>query len=107
MISEIEHWDNFGDSVVFWCVCDSEEIPNELKEKAMIIDGENYDETCFGVCVIFDSEGFHMCQDSPNCEIYYIDNDGDKHWFEYVFTYEESEDFFDACFEEITASLPK
>lgn len=106
-ISGIEHWDNFGDSVIFWCECDIEGIPQKYIKEAKKIDGENYNEGCFGACVIFDSDGFHMCQDSPECELYYIDNDGDKHWIEKIFTEKETKEFFEACFEEITASLPE
>ena len=101
----IEHWDNFGDSIIFWCVAG--DVPKKYIDKAVQIDKENYSSDCFGACVIFDVDGFHMCQDSPDCELYYIDNDGDKHWFEKVFTDEEAKTFFEECFEEITANLPQ
>ena len=105
IFSEIEHFDNFGDSVIFWCV--AENVPKKYINKAVQIDKENYSSNCFGVCVIFDAEGFHMCQDSLGCELYYIDNNGDKHWFEKVFIKEESKAFFEACFEEIVTFVPQ
>ena len=106
-ISSVEHWDNFGDTVVFWCECDIDGIPQKYIKKAKKIDGEYYNEDCFGACVIFDSEGFHMCQDSPKCELYYVDSNGDKIWMQKVFTYKEAKEFYKACFENITASLPQ
>ena len=101
---EIEHFDNFTDSVVFWCV--AQDIPQQYIDQAKTIDEEYYEEDCFGVCVIFDSEGYHMCQDEPDSELYYIDNDGNKHWMDKVLTDTEAKTFFEACFEETTHYIP-
>lgn len=102
---EIEHFDNFGDSVIFWCV--ASDVPKKYINQAMKIDKENYTDDCFGACVIFDAEGFHFCQDEVDCELYYVDNDGDKHWFKKVFTDNEAKTFFEGCFEDIVAYIPE
>lgn len=103
--NEIEHYDNFGDSVIFWCVAG--DVPKKYIDKAVKIDEGNYSSDCFGACVIFDAEGFHMCQDSPGCELYYVDNDGDKHWFDKEFTDKEAKTFFEGCFEDIVEHIPE
>ena len=102
---EIEHFDNFGDSIIFWCV--AENIPQKYIKNAINLDGENYLSDCFGACVVFDSDGFHMCQDEEKYELYYIDNNGDKHWMEKEFTNDESKTFFEMCFEQITSLIPE
>ena len=101
----IEHYDNFGDSVIFWCVAG--DVPKKYINKAKRIDGDDYLDACFGACVVFDAEGFHMCQEEVDCELYYIDNDGDKHWFDKKFTNAEAKQFFEACFEEIITYIPE
>ena len=101
----VEHYDNFGDSVIFWCIAG--DVPKKYIDKAVHIDKENYSSDCFGACVIFDAEGFHMCQDLIDCELYYVDNDGEKHWMNKVFTDKEAKTFFEGCFEEITSSMPE
>lgn len=102
---EIEHFDNFGDSVIFWCVAG--DVPKKYINQAMKIDNGNYSSDCFGACVIFDAEGFHFCQDEVDCELYYVDNDGDKHWFKKVFTENEAKTFFEGCFEDIITYIPE
>ena len=102
---EIEHFDNFGDSVIFWCI--AQDIPKKYINQAKKIDGENYLDDCFGVCVTFDAEGFHICQNEPDSELYYVDTDGDKHWMDRILKDTEAKTFFEACFEEITTYIPE
>lgn len=101
----VEHFDNFGDSIIFWCIVDN--VPQKYINKAKEIDKENYSSDCFGCCIILDTDGWAICQDEPNCELYYIDNNGDKHWVNKTFTDKEKETFIDDCFEIITESIPK
>ena len=101
----IEHFDNFGDSILFWCV--AENIPKKYIKNAINLDGENYLSDCFGACILFDSDGFHMCQDEEKYELYYIDSNGNKHWMEKEFTNDESKTFFEICFEQITSLMPE
>ena len=54
-------------------------------EEAKKIDGDNYIGDGFGVCVQYDrgDEEYFAVEDEPGCNLYYIDNKGDKHWFPY------------------------
>jgi len=82
--NDIEHFDHFPDETIFWA--ELADPPAELRNKAILIDGDNYCETCFGVCAVFDAKAqrFDLIADMDGDEthiVYYIDNDGDKHWF--------------------------
>lgn len=82
--SGIEHFDHFPDETIFWA--EFADPPAELRDKAALLDGDNYCETCFGVCAVFDAKAqrFDLIADMDGDEthiVYYIDNDGDKHWF--------------------------
>ena len=48
-----------------------------------------------------------MCQDEEKYELYYIDNNGNKHWMEKKFTNDELKTFFEICFEQITSLIPE
>lgn len=94
-VLDMEHYDKFdGDYVCWVCVQD---ISDEFIQKAKEIDGENYLPTCFGICVGKDEDGWYVCQDAPGCELYYIDNDGEKHWMEYVLSEAEEENAIEFC----------
>lgn len=82
--SGIEHFDHFPDETIFWA--ELADPPTELRSKAALLDGGNYCETCFGVCAVFDAKAqqFDLIADMDGDEthtVYYIDNDGNKHWF--------------------------
>ena len=82
--SGIEHFDHFPDETIFWA--EFADPPAELRDKAALLDGDNYCETCFGVFADFDAKAqqFDLIADMDGDEahtVYYIDNDGDKHWF--------------------------
>ena len=84
--SGIEHLDHFEDETICWV--ELSDPPTELRNKAVLIDGDNYIESCFGVCVAFDAKTrkFDLVVDMDGDEaltVYYLDNDGDKHWFAY------------------------
>ena len=94
-VLEMEHYDDFDDDYVFWvCVQD---IPAKFIQEAKQIDKENYLPTCFGICVCKDEDGWGVCQDSPGCELYYIDNNGYKHWMEYLLSDVEKENAVEYC----------
>lgn len=99
----VEHFDGFGDSIVFWC--DVKNVKKEYIKKAKEIDGENFNEDCFGVCVHFDEKGFHIVEDSENHELYYIDNDGDKHYMDMKLSDKEAELVYQVCRSEICEAL--
>lgn len=83
----IEHYDIFeGDVVIFWA--DISNPPQTIQAIAREIDGPNFSPDHFGVCVnySFEEKDFYVVTDtgmSPEDQrnIFYIDQDGDKHWF--------------------------
>lgn len=92
----IEHMDEFGPNErTFWV--EVEDIPRELIEEAKIIDGENFDMSCFGICVIQTGNDWFVCMDEPGSEVFYIDNDGEKHWLQYATSKEEEHDAIEYC----------
>ena len=94
----IEHRDDFGDEIVFWTDIAGCSVPKELREKARKIDGENFDIDCFGLCVRYDLTIPKMFVVSEiNREVYYVDNNGDKHWFEYLLNDTERQNFLQQC----------
>ena len=94
-IKAMEHYDEFDSAVVCWLEVDG--VPNSFKYLAKQIDGENYLESCFGICVVLDEDGWYVCQDAPSCELFYIDNDGEKHWMSYVLTENENKEAIEFC----------
>ena len=95
-IQSIEHIDDFGmHECLCWTVVDG--VPTQFIEEAKAIDGDNYCEACFGICVGSDEDGWFVNQDDINCELYYIDNNGDKHWMNYKLTEQEEADAIAYC----------
>lgn len=93
---EIEHYDTFDNATIFWCVATN--IPLEYVEEAKKIDRENYSPDCFGICVVKDEEeGFYICQDAADSELYYVDNAGEKHWLKRTLNEEEANTFYELC----------
>lgn len=96
----IEHFDHFDSETVFWG--ELSDLPQDIQNEAKKIDGEEYSGDCFGICVHHDMETskFSIVTDTDLStgearNIYYIDNDGDKHWFQS----ELPEDFVNQVFE--------
>ena len=95
-IKNIEHMDDFSvNEHVCWAVV--EDIPERFVAKAKVIDANEYSEDCFGICVGCDDDGWYVSEDIPKCNLYYIDNDGDKHWMDYELTEQEAFDAIDFC----------
>lgn len=96
----IEHVDEFGPNErTFWL--EVEDIPRELIEEAKAIDGENFDISCFGICVIQTGSSWFVCMDEPGRDMFYIDNDGNKHWLQYIVSTEEEHDAIEYCINNI------
>lgn len=96
----VDSYDHFQDMTIFWVTL--LDIPIELKNRAALIDGDNYDEKGFGVCVAFDTETqkYELVVDMDKDEartVYYIDNDGDKRWFACEVPEELAEHIFSEC----------
>ena len=95
-IKRIEHIDDFGiNEHVCWAEVAG--VPNEFIEEAVAIDKENYNEGCFGICVGQDEDGWYISQEEPGSELFYIDNDGDKHWMNYKLTKTEEVNAIEFC----------
>ena len=95
-IKNIEHVDQFG-MREYICWAEVTEVPEEFVVQAKEIDGENYCEGCFGICVGHDENGWYVCQDYPSSELFYVDNDGDKRWMSYKLTEEEEIEAIKFC----------
>ena len=94
-VLEMEHYDIFDDEYVCWVAV--QDIPDKFIQKAKRIDKENYLPTCFGICVCKSENEWLVCQDSPGCELYYVDNNGDKHWMKYLLSDIEEEHVIEFC----------
>ena len=111
IFDRIEHYDHFGDVTVFWA--DISGMPDEIQREAVKIDGREYNPGCFGVCVnyIWDEKSFVLVTDTDfdtgdSRNVYYIDVDGDKHWFNVEFDPQFIEGIFAACGEELKSIPP-
>lgn len=87
----LEHSDDFGTEVVCWTEVTG--VPERFVEEAKKIDGVDYTSDGFGVCIQYDkdSEEYYAVEDKPGCNLYYVDNKGDKHWFPYEVSEQEVE----------------
>ena len=77
--ARIGHFDDFGDECVIWG--ELSDLPQNIQEWARAIDGDNYIEDGFGVCLDYDKatgEFRILTEESGN--IFYVDVDGDKIW---------------------------
>ena len=94
---ELEHMDDFNGDKIFWLQANN--VEQEYIEQAKHIDKENFLLECFGICVNYSNEDkeYMVCQDKFDCELYYVDNDGDKHWLNYKLTKEECEKAVKFC----------
>lgn len=98
-VKTMEHYDKFDSDVVCWL--EVKDVSNYFKRLAKQIDKEHYLDDCFGICVGRDEDGWYVCQDSPNCELFYVDNNGEKHWMSYVLTEDEKAEAIEYCKNEL------
>lgn len=85
-LNGIEHYDHFETETVFWL--DISDLPGAIQDQAREIDGGEYDDRRFGICAIYDwgEKAFDLITDTDlstgeSRNVFYIDLDGDKHWF--------------------------
>lgn len=96
-ISKMGHCDKFWDNE-YVCWLEVENIPQKFVRQAKRIDGDNYSEDCFGICVAKSEDcSWCVCQEVPGCELYYIDVDGEKHWMNYVLNGIEYDNAIEFC----------
>lgn len=99
----IEHYDIFPDDVIiFWA--DVSNPPKEIQAAARGIEFWNFSPNCFGLCVnySFAAKKCYLVTDTGNSpqdcrNIFYMDQDGDKHWFRADIPQGLLNQVFDAC----------
>lgn len=98
----IEHFDLFDDVTIFWA--EISDLPEAIQNKARKIDGGEYRADCFGMCAAYDltTKEFAIVTDTdPSTgdysNIYYVDDNGDKHWFKADITPEFVNQIFSEC----------
>ncbi len=106
----VEHWDHFHDETIYWL--DLSDMPEEIQASAREIDGEEYNERCFGMCVVHDlsANEYVVVTDSSDpanadSNIFYVDNEGDKHWFRADLPEAFVKEVFSACEDSRTGKL--
>ena len=99
---QIEHYDCFPDETIYWAGIS--DPPQEIQNRAREIDGEAYSPDCFGLCVFhkLSTHEFEVMTETayPTGEsgnIYYVDNDGDKHWFKADLSEDLLKEICDTC----------
>ena len=76
------------------------DVPKTFIKQAKLIDGENYNPSCFGICVTKSIDGgefWNVITESFIGELFYIDNYGTKHWMRYELTEEEEIQAIEFC----------
>lgn len=99
----IEHYDIFPvDVIIFWA--DVSNPPKEIQAVAREIEPWNFSPNSFGLCVnySFAAKECYLVTDTGNSpedcrNIFYIDQDGDKHWFHADIPQELLNQVFDEC----------
>lgn len=94
-IKLMEHYDEFDSAVVCWL--EVENVPDYYQHLGKQIDGVYYLESCFGICVGQDHNEWYVCRDAVGCELFYIDNNGEKHWMPYLLTEDETKEAIEFC----------
>ena len=104
---QVEQYARFPDTTIYWAAIS--DPPQEIQNQARKIDGEAYDPDGFGVCVFHDlsTHEFALMTEkayptNENRSIYYVDIDGNRHWFKADLAEEALKEIYDAC-EKITA----
>lgn len=98
----IEHFDHFDGETIFWGALS--DPPQEIQDAARKIDGDNYRGDCFEICAHYDVKTGKtdiVTEAEPSSgeklNIYYVDNEGDKHWFKAELPEDFVKQLFDAC----------
>ena len=102
----VEHFDIFSGEIVFWC--NAGNVTEQLIEKAKEIDGKEFSTECFGCCVSLDEDGWNFLQESVYNDntIYYIDNNGEKHWIGKI-PHESKKAFINDCIRSLKKASPE
>lgn len=95
-IAKMEQCDKFDDNE-YVCWVEVKEIPDQFIQEAKEIDGKNYEPTCFGICVEQDETGWFVYREIPECDLYYIENYGNRCWMKYVLSEKERNEAIEFC----------
>ena len=90
--------DKFDENYICWM--EVMNIPEQFKIEAKQIDGIYYNSTCFGICVVKDTDDediWNVITESHVGELFYTDNLGNKHWMKYNLTENEKKQAIDFC----------
>lgn len=84
----------------YWLICNN--LPQKYVEEAKGVDGENYNENCFGLIVTYGcrdgkEEEWFIDSDAP----FYVDNDGNWNYLDYELTDEEKSEAIQKCKDEM------
>ncbi len=98
--NEIEGVDPCEDVTIYWAVLS--DMPEAVQSRAREIDGVEYDALGFGVCVGYDfaKKDFFIFTDNDtvaDANIYYVDKNGDRRWFQVEIGDDLTKQIFDAC----------
>lgn len=97
-VNTVINIDNFDGDYICWL--EVKNVPKQFIKQAKQIDKENYFSSCFGICVVKDTDGgefWNVTTESSIGQLFYIDNLGDKHWMAYELTEEEEKQAIDFC----------
>ena len=79
-------------------------LPQSIQDEAKKIDGEAYNASCFEMYIYYDLEtgAFTVSTEKDpatgeDCNVYYVDDNGDKHWFKVEMPEEFTSEVFAAC----------
>ena len=92
------NFDKFDEDYICWLEVTN--VPLKFQEKAKEIDKKYYNKTCFGVCVVKNTDGgefWNIVRENPVGELFYIDINGNKNWFEYELSEDEETEMIDFC----------
>lgn len=100
-LKEIETVDLYEGVIIYWAALS--DMPEAVQNRAREIDGQEYDSDGFGLCVGYDlakKEFFIFTDGDPATgvgNIYYVDKDGDRRWFQAEIGADLTKQIFDAC----------
>ena len=90
------------DETVFYA--ELTDLPQDIQKAARAIDGPHYDPSCFGICLCYDLKTNTVAimeetalSTGEKCNVYYVDNNGDKKWFAVELPEDFTRQVFDAC----------
>lgn len=99
--NEIETVVLLQDVTIYWVALS--DMPEAVQDRAKEIDAQEYDAQGFGACAGYDfakNEFFFFTEEGSatrNGNIFYVDTDGDRHWFRVEIGDELTKQIFDAC----------